>query len=66
MYELNFVLPESMKNKNIILKMDKDHKLLKQIIDKNFQGAALRKTGKYQKTNEIYIRLSQIFTKFGT
>jgi len=36
MYELNFVLPESMKNKNIILKMDENHKLLKQIIDKNF------------------------------
>lgn len=45
MYQLTVVLPESKHTKNIILKMDDHHALLKSIVDKIKLSAAMTKTG---------------------
>ena len=46
MYQITYKLPESKQIKQKLLGMDEEQKELYEIVLKNFQGVALRKTGK--------------------
>ena len=46
MYHITYTLPKSKQTKSKLLNMDEEQSELYQIICKNFQGVAMRKTGK--------------------
>ncbi len=51
MYQITYTLPTSKQTESHLLKMDKEQQELYDIIQNNFKGVALRKTGENIKTS---------------